>query len=189
MPTTNLPELARRVIMIHAGPKLQDNLIEPPDITETAEHRKHRVGAVLRFKNYSADEVAIVPTSTFRRGDLLRVLGRNGCGMGIDVQRLTDGKVDMVWPEEATYSKYQAELSWNETTLWVNGPDICLARYDTKGGGKFDVHRSAHDQAISGQQCLDCGQGNYEQFRAALLRYHNLELPDAKDLEGFGGDL
>lgn len=36
----------------------------------------------------------------FAPGDLLRVLPRNGCGLGIDVRRESDGAADMVWPEE-----------------------------------------------------------------------------------------
>lgn len=56
--------------------------------------RKFIVGRRLRFREYS-DEV----TGPFKRGDLLLVLPRNRCGMGIDVIR-PDGIVDMVWPEE-----------------------------------------------------------------------------------------
>jgi hypothetical protein len=52
------------------------------------------VGRRLRFIGYT-DDVA----GPFKRGDLLLVLTRNKCGMGIDVLR-PDGIADMVWPEE-----------------------------------------------------------------------------------------
>jgi hypothetical protein len=55
---------------------------------------KFRVGRRLRFIEYSDDVQGV-----FRPGDLLVVLPRNGCGMGIDVIR-PDGIIDMVWPEE-----------------------------------------------------------------------------------------
>lgn len=172
-------------MIVHPSPRLQSNLDNPPPLEAVFEHRKHRIGAVLRFKGYAAAEVATVPADVFKRGDLLRVLAYNGCGMGIDVERVSDGRVDMVWPEEVHYAKFQAELAHDKSTVWVNGPDICLARYTTKLGGHFDVHRSAHQQVASGQQCLACGHGTYDQFREAVLRWHNFELPAADALSGF----
>lgn len=61
---------------------------------------KYEVGATLRFVGYEAEEVASVEADAFEPGDLLRVLPLNGCGMGIDVRRLLDGEMDMVWPTE-----------------------------------------------------------------------------------------
>jgi hypothetical protein len=75
-------------------------LQENTTVEESAHIEKYQVGRLLTFRNYSAEEVAVVPCRTFRRGDVLRVLPRNGCGMGIDVERIFDGKKDMVWPEE-----------------------------------------------------------------------------------------
>ncbi len=70
------------------------------EIEEGADLRKYQIGRLLTFRNYNQEEVSVVPSRTFRRGDVLRVLPRNGCGMGIDVERVSDGKTDMVWPEE-----------------------------------------------------------------------------------------
>ena len=70
------------------------------EIEDSADPRKYEVGRLLTFRNYAPEEVAAVPCRTFRRGDVLRVVPKNGCGMGIDVQRISDGKTDMVWPEE-----------------------------------------------------------------------------------------
>lgn len=59
-----------------------------------ADRLKFVVGRPLRFIEYSDDV-----RGAFRPGDLLVVLPRNRCGMGIDVIR-PDGIIDMVWPEE-----------------------------------------------------------------------------------------
>lgn len=67
---------------------------------DKADLRKYEIGRLLSFRQYNPDETHIVPCRTFQRNDVLRVLPRNGCGMGIDVERVSDGKVDMVWPEE-----------------------------------------------------------------------------------------
>lgn len=55
-----------------------------------ADPRKYEIGRLLTFRAYSPDEVKVVPCSTFKRGDVLRVLPRNGCGMGIDVVRVQE---------------------------------------------------------------------------------------------------
>jgi hypothetical protein len=80
------------------------------DIEEDADLRKYQIGRLLTFRNYSAPEVSLVPCRTFRRGDVLRVLPSNGCGMGIDVERVSDGKTDMVWPEEVQVRRKQPVL-------------------------------------------------------------------------------
>lgn len=77
------------------------------EIEEGADLRKYQIGRLLTFRNYSKPEVSLVPCRTFRRGDVLRVLPRNGCGMGIDVERVSDGKTDMVWPEEVQVRRKQ----------------------------------------------------------------------------------
>ena len=56
-------------------------------------------GVLLRFVGCSPDEAAF--PCHMRPGDLVIVEPRNGCGMGIDVRRVADGVVDMIWPEEA----------------------------------------------------------------------------------------
>lgn len=83
------------------------------EIEEGADLRKYQIGRLLTFRNYSEPEVSLVPCRTFRRGDVLRVLRRNGCGMGIDVERVSDGKMDMVWPEEVQVRRKQRVFSQN----------------------------------------------------------------------------
>lgn len=70
------------------------------EIEKGANPTKYQVGRLLTFRQYDKVEVATVPCSTFSRGDVLRVLPANGCGMGIDVERVSDGVTDMVWPNE-----------------------------------------------------------------------------------------
>lgn len=65
-----------------------------------ADPRLYEVGRLLVFEEYDEIEVDYVEVSTFHAGDALRVVRRNGCGMGIDVERVSDGKTDMVWPNE-----------------------------------------------------------------------------------------
>ena len=59
--------------------------------------RKYRVGQRLLFRQHDPEENIV---SCFRAGDVLTVCDRNGCGMGIDCTRLTDGVWDMVWANE-----------------------------------------------------------------------------------------
>lgn len=61
------------------------------------EEKKFIVGRMLTFRQYE-DE----PAGPFIPGDQLRTLPENGCGMGIDVVRVSDGRKDMVWPDEVT---------------------------------------------------------------------------------------
>lgn len=63
----------------------------------------YEVGQRLVFREYDFEEVQTLGEEhdyTFAAGDELEVVSRNGCGMGIDVMRLEDGKEDMVWPTE-----------------------------------------------------------------------------------------
>lgn len=62
--------------------------------------RKYEIGRMLTFRQYNAQEKKVVDVSAFSRGEVLVVLPRNGCGMGIDVVSVRTGKFDMVWPEE-----------------------------------------------------------------------------------------
>ncbi len=81
------------------------------EIEKTADPRKYDVATILTFRSYDQDEVATLGDDhqyTFRRGDRLVVLPKNGCGMGIDVRRISDGVTDMVWPNEVTVSREQA---------------------------------------------------------------------------------
>lgn len=87
---------------------------ENVDVEERdAEPQKYIVGTVLTFQGYSKDEVETLGEDhkyTFRRGDRLVVVEKNGCGMGIDVRRLSDGVTDMVWREEVTVARDQSHL-------------------------------------------------------------------------------
>lgn len=67
------------------------------------DRRKYEVGRRLRFTGYNPEESLGDEADAelqFRFGDVLVVLDRNACGMGIDVRRESDGHADMVWPEE-----------------------------------------------------------------------------------------
>ena len=64
---------------------------------EEGQEAKYSLGAQLVFIGWSNEEIA---GSSFRCGDIVTPVERNGCGMGIDVIRSLDGLVDMVWPEE-----------------------------------------------------------------------------------------
>lgn len=84
---------------------LQENTV-----VEDGHERKYAVGLILTFRGYDACEVATLGKDhsyTFKRGDKLKVLERNGCGMGIDVVRISDGRADMVWPTEVSVSRSQ----------------------------------------------------------------------------------
>ena len=91
---------------------LQDN-IEVKLITDCDDARKYTVGTILTFRSYDPREVAALDEDhvyVFQRGDRVRVDDANGCGMGIDVVRLSDGQCDMVWPNEVIVSRYQETL-------------------------------------------------------------------------------
>jgi hypothetical protein len=68
----------------------------------------YEIGTLLKFVKYNDQEMpgydeeepAMQAGYKFEAGDLLRVADKNGCGMGIDVIRQSDGLPDMVWPEE-----------------------------------------------------------------------------------------
>jgi hypothetical protein len=63
--------------------------------------RKFEVGRRLRFDGFSKDESEeAAKDSDLKPGDTLVILPKNGCGIGIDVQRERDGHLDMVFPEE-----------------------------------------------------------------------------------------
>lgn len=71
-------------------PRIQANVLVGEDVAE-----KFVIGRLLRFLGY-IDEM----TGDFVPGDVLRVRPTNACGMGIDVERVSDGRIDMVWPDE-----------------------------------------------------------------------------------------
>jgi hypothetical protein len=76
---------------------------ENTDVEENADPHKYEQGARLAFDEYNPDEMPDCDGPgdlPFENGDVLVVIARNGCGMGIDVRRESDGLVDMVWPEE-----------------------------------------------------------------------------------------
>lgn len=94
--------------------KKEQHAIRSQDNTDASERSedplKFIVGTVLTFRSYSPDEVATLGKDhkyTFQRGDRLVVDEKNGCGMGIDVTRIRDGKRDMVWPEEVVVARNQ----------------------------------------------------------------------------------
>ncbi len=58
---------------------------------------KYEVGRLLRFVEHDPSEVIV---SEFEPGDVVKVCERNGCGLGIDVIRISDGFADMVWSNE-----------------------------------------------------------------------------------------
>ncbi len=58
---------------------------------------KYEVDRLLRFSEYDPEEHIV---GEFKTGDVVRVCARNGCGLGIDVIRISDGLTDMVWSNE-----------------------------------------------------------------------------------------
>ena len=78
-----------------AGPAYQAGA--HPECERPERRALFEVGARLRFVGYVSSEEG----GAFVAGDLLEVLPVNGCGIGIDVRRLSDGLADMVFPEEA----------------------------------------------------------------------------------------
>lgn len=74
-------------------------------IEEDADPRKYEVGRRLRFVRTDPDEKHV--PCTFRRGDVVIPVERNGCGMGIDCRRESDGHCNMVWPTEVVVCRSQ----------------------------------------------------------------------------------
>lgn len=73
------------------------------EVEANHDSRKYEVGQRLCFVEYNPQETyKAKPGVEFQPGDVLEVEPRNGCGMGIDVRRVSDGAVDMIWPEEVS---------------------------------------------------------------------------------------
>lgn len=107
------PDALRKLqVHKHRSPRLQTNT----EIYPGEDPRKYEVGARLRFLGYANDEVFSVegydPSALFTPGDILVPVERNGCGMGIDVRRLSDDRVDMVWAEEVEVVPDEEFESW-----------------------------------------------------------------------------
>lgn len=60
---------------------------------------KYHIGAMLRFESHCPDEPY---TSKLKEGDVVVVSEENGGGFGIACRRLSDGRLDMVWPCEVS---------------------------------------------------------------------------------------
>lgn len=69
----------------------KNSTVEP-----NADPRKYEVGQRLKFTAQDPDEIDVC----FDPGDILFVSLKNGCGMGIDCVRESDGYPDMAWPTE-----------------------------------------------------------------------------------------
>lgn len=67
---------------------------------EEGHEPKYEVGVPLVFTHYNPKELEVSYSDTFKSGDVLRPVEHNGCGLGIDVRRDSDGVTDMVFPEE-----------------------------------------------------------------------------------------
>lgn len=67
---------------------------------DAGQEGKWTVGRSLRFIGYSPSEPSYPECMHLVPGDLVVVVASNACGMGIDVQRVRDGYLTMVWPEE-----------------------------------------------------------------------------------------
>lgn len=80
---------------------IQDNTF----VEAGADPALYEVGARVEFVSHDPGEVAVVPGAPFGPGDILVVESRNGCGMGIDVRRASDGLFDMVWPTEVRLAR------------------------------------------------------------------------------------
>lgn len=103
----------------HRAPRLQANT----EIIVGEDPRKYEVGARLRFLGYASDEAFSVahyePEMLFVPGDILVPVERNGCGMGIDVRRLFDDRVDMVWAEEVEVVPDQEDFAKRRWLAWI----------------------------------------------------------------------
>lgn len=58
------------------------------------------------------------------------------------------------------------EVTWDGQTVWVNGIDGLLGRFNTR---RMDVHAD--------NQCERCGPGTWEGFVAAMKDIHGVEVP------------
>ncbi len=73
---------------------------------------KYKMGDKVRFVGYNEDELGATPDykTVFEKGDILRIISQ-GKGVTEDedivVKRLSDGKIDMVFPEEITRVRYR----------------------------------------------------------------------------------
>lgn len=69
------------------------------------------------------------------------------------------------------------EIYTDGTTVWVNGPGVCLGRFGPRG---VDVHRNAEEQMAGEGQCLDCRvEPDWSGFVSSMQIYHQIEV-DAK---------
>lgn len=60
---------------------------------------KYHIGTMLRFEWHCPDEPY---TSKLKEGDIVVVGEANGGGFGIACRRVSDGRLDMVWPCEVS---------------------------------------------------------------------------------------
>lgn len=83
-------------------------------------------------------------------------------------------------PSEQIIGDY--EVIWDGAAVWVNGPDgISRARYRYMaafGAGHIDVHHDFETQCSTGEQCLDCGRGSFDDFKAKVFIHLGVELPE-----------
>jgi hypothetical protein len=70
------------------------------------------------------------------------------------------------------------EVMSDKNTVWINGPDgMSRARYSHRNQ-HIDVHHSAVHQIQTGEQCLACGSGTWEDFKLSVSKNLGIELTD-----------
>lgn len=75
-------------------------------IEDAQDPRKYEVGQRLEFVGYNPEELAFSSVEDgFEPRDILIVMEKNRSGIGITVGRKSDGKIDMVWPEEVELAR------------------------------------------------------------------------------------
>lgn len=73
------------------------------------------------------------------------------------------------------------DISTDNVTVWINGPDGCNAgRFGRMG---IDIHRSYDEQKKTGEQCLHCTAGpvtaaDWETFKIEMNRHYGVVVTD-----------
>lgn len=71
------------------------------------------------------------------------------------------------------------QILWDDSRVWVNGPDGCsIARWSGLFG-LVDIHHPSRHQSSTGETCLSCGSGRtWSQFRQQLGSHYGINLPE-----------
>lgn len=115
--------------------------------------KKYEVRRLLRFTG-AVEETEVPPNSMYSVGDLLRVVLKNYCGMGIDVRNERNGILDMVWPEEVEIverlinTEEKREPMTTARSNEANDPIERCAQIDARGWSNRNPHCEVVEQVI-----------------------------------------